>query len=188
MPCLRFESILVSLGLVQVRRRNWPIRLLAKYRALLIIAAVLCCPLVHATTQIPDEIVIDERPSPLLTLPLNSIRPGIQGAVFLDQFFSSTCSANWRGHKAFWKIEDSRLFLIRVVTDACSGSTKEFPIETLFPGKSAPLLASWYSGSLLVAIGKPLRRGGLTPEYDRYLVITVADGVVLGSVEQDAPR
>jgi hypothetical protein len=158
------------------------------YTALLIIAAVLGCPLVHATTQIPDEILIDERPAPLLTLPLNSIRPGIQGAIFLDRFFDSNCSANWRGHKAIWKIEDARLLLVKVVTDACSSAPKEFPIQTLFPGQSTPLFASWYSGRLLVGIGKPSRSRAPAPEYDRYLVITVADGLVQGSTEQDAYR
>jgi len=106
--------------------------------------------------------------------------------VFLDQFFNSNCSANWRGHKAFWRIEDARLLLIKVVTDACSDVPKEFPIEKLFPGKSTPLLASWYSGKLVVGIGKPHRSRALRAQYDRYLVITVANGVVLGSTEQDA--
>ena len=157
-----------------------------KMAASLVSATLLCCPVAHATTQISDEIAIDGRTSPLLTLPLNSIRPGIEGAVFLDQFFTSRCSANWRGYKAFWSIEDSRLLLVKVVTDACSGGTKEFPIENLFPGKSTPLLASWYSGKLLVGIGKPRHTRSLTPQYERYVVITVANGVVVGSTEQDA--
>jgi hypothetical protein len=156
------------------------------YRALLIVAAVLCCPLVHATTQIPDEIDIDGQPLPLLTLPLNSLRPGFEGAMSLSQHFRSNCSANWRGHKAFWKIDDTRLLLVKVVTDACSGAPKEFPIQTLFPGQSTPLFASWYSGRLLVGIGKPRRTGGLSPEYGRYRVITVVNGIVQGSTEQDA--
>ena len=156
------------------------------YRALLIAAAVLCCPLVHATTQIPDEIDIDGQPLPLLTLPLNSLRPGFEGAMSLSQHFRSNCSANWRGHKAFWKIDDTRLLLVKVVADACSGAPKEFPIQTLFPGQSTPLFASWYSGRLLVGIGKPRRTGSLSPEYGRYRVITVVNGIVQGSTEQDA--
>jgi hypothetical protein len=76
--------------------------------------------------------------------------------------------------------------LVKVVTDACSGAPKEFPIQTLFPGQSTPLFASWYSGRLLVGIGKPRRTGSLSPEYGRYRVITVVNGIVQGSTEQDA--
>jgi hypothetical protein len=106
--------------------------------------------------------------------------------VFLEEMFPSRCSANWRGYKAFWAIEDSRLLLVKVVTDACSGGIKEFPIENLFPGRSTPLHAFWYSGKLVVGIGKPRRSRALTPQYDRYAMITVANGIVLTSTEQDA--
>ena len=40
---------------------------------------------------------------------------------------------------------------------------------------------------LLVAVGKPRRRGGLMAEHDRYIVVAVAQGRVEGLVERDAP-
>ncbi len=145
---------------------------------------VICSVSANATTQIPDQIVLDGHEWPLLNDPVAALYVGMERNLeLMSKVPKPTCSANWRGYKAYWKIDDSRLFLLRVVTNPCSGSTTELPIDVIVPGESAPVLASWYSGTLTIGVGKPLRKGGLDPEYDRYLILRVDHGVVLTSAE-----
>jgi hypothetical protein len=78
--------------------------------------------LVSATVQIPDEIVIDGTTRALLTEPepfvqyLNDfgqhakLQPYLNGAI---------CSASWRGFRAYWKIADAKLLLVKLLANPC---------------------------------------------------------------------
>ena len=170
------------IGIESGARRSTSWRGLRIARAALALSIVLfvCATRAFATTQILDEIVVDGRALPLLSQPLGALYPGMKSLQLEAKLQSTTtCSANWRRYKAYWKIEDSRLFLTRVVTDACSRPPKEVAIDTVVPGQSAPVLASWYSGRLIVLSGPPGRRD-FSPDQDPHVELSVVAGSVVG--------
>ena len=149
--------------------------------------------LASATAQMPDEIVIDGEPRPLFTEPEPFVRylddagqhPRL--GPFLD---GSLCSASWRGFKAYWKIDDAKLLLVKLLANPCTQSN-EVPLTVFFPGHSGPVLARWFSGELLVPLGRRLQyvHLGYGSRYERYLLLTVESGIVIDRRESgERPR
>jgi hypothetical protein len=62
----------------------------------------------------------------------------------------------------------------------------EVPLTFLFPETSGPIKASWYSGTMRVPRGKLLRHdGGYASTYERELLITIEEGVLVHTTEVD---
>ena len=151
---------------------------------------VLLPSLAVASAQIPDEVVLDGSATPLFAEPLRarlSIAPN-EGYLTID-FDPGQCSASWRGYRAFWKIEDGRLLLERVVTHPCSKTPKEVDLKRLSPSGTRPVEATWYSGVLVVPLGtaKLDQRSSSGSVYERYAVFVVQRGKVLSRTELDEP-
>lgn len=144
---------------------------------------------VMATAQIPDAIRLDDEVSGLHSEPLNAMifRLGTDWLKREDALGS--CSANWRGYRAFWTIQDNKLLLERVVVDACAEKPREVSISTLFPGKSAPVAADWYTGVLTIPRGKQTQyvHMGYQSKYERYVILVVKKGLIVSRVDLDEP-
>ncbi|NYZ61906.1 hypothetical protein [Luteimonas deserti] len=134
-----------------------------------------------ATEQIPDTLLLDGQPRPLHSEPLSAYLDQPDAWERFRALFATTlgtCSANWRGYRATWRLEDDRLQLLRMVAGACDRKAPEIALEALLPGRTAPVDADWYSGTLVVALGE---RGGndhmgYSTRYPRYALIEIEQG------------
>ena len=136
---------------------------------------------VLATEQIPDTIRIDGDIRPLHSEPLGVwLEAAEHWAVFRERVLDARgpCSANWRGYRADWHLQDGRLLLQRIVRGACARTPPEVPLTQLFPGRDVPIEADWYDGTLLVPLGEAGENShmGYSTRYPRYAVITIAAG------------
>jgi len=139
--------------------------------------------LVSATTQIPDSIVIDGNSRALLTEPEPFVRyldDSGQRAKLQRYLNGGICSASWRGFRAYWQIADAKLVLVQLLANPCDPQPKEVPLTVFFPNHSGPALAGWFSGGLLVPLG---RRFWDLYLFEHYLLITVERGIVINRRE-----
>src|SRR5215211_2625836 len=115
---------------------NAPLRL-----ALMATAAVaLAWPTdVRATVQERDAVRFEGRDAFMLEVPLNELLWQREDVPEFDWPRTS----NWKGYTAAWEVKDGALFLVSFVARA---NGKEFPFESLFPGRKMPVLADWYTG------------------------------------------
>ena len=108
------------------------------------------------TAQQPDKIFIEGQEHPLFCNPLEdfftitSFNPG----------FMSPHTANYRGYIASWEIIDQKLHIVNFlgwrVNRATPGELDEVGLEYIFPEEAAPLFAKWFTGTLIVPLGKML--------------------------------
>ena len=134
--------------------------------------------------QIPDEIVIDGTTRALLTEPepfVRYLKDSGQHAKLKPYMDGSLCSASWRGFRAYWTIADAKLLLVKLLANPCSRQQpKDVPLTVFFPDHSGPVLAEWFSGELLVPLGRRLWDLYL---FEHYLLITVERGIVINRRE-----
>lgn len=108
----------------------------------------------QATGRIPAPIQTDGRQARLLAAPL-SVLPDDPATWtrFVAQAGATmgSCTANWRGHQASWRL-DAQQQLDRVVLGACNDTPPELPLEVLFPGQHTPVPVVWGDGELIVAV------------------------------------
>jgi hypothetical protein len=103
------------------------------------------------TAQIAESLRYRGKTNSLWVLPLES---------YLDRYnnreaFAKTHrhTACFRGYIGYWEIADNKLFLNRIET--LDG--EEYPLDSLFPRRQAPIFAEWFSGELRCPKGKMLK-------------------------------
>jgi hypothetical protein len=107
------------------------------------------------TAQIPEKILYEGKSGSLFTNPLESYftkdnpRPE----------FAAPHTACWRGYIGSWEIRENTLYLVDINAWMRDGSGKAAPVgfNAVFPGKKAPLKAEWFTGTLRIPRGKPIR-------------------------------
>jgi hypothetical protein len=125
-----------------------------------------------ATTQISEILYLNGQKHSLDSLPLeqyyNPKNPRPQ--------FRAPNTATWRGYLATWEIDRGVLYLqaIRAWTDR-----GEVGLAELFPGRKAPVAATWFTGQLKVPQGKMIKPAVPQPIYEKYLMIKVEKGRVI---------
>lgn len=135
-----------------------------------------------ATAQIPDRIRIDGVEHSLNTNPLESHLASVGWKPPKEAVVSS---ANWRGYTASWEIAGEQFVLSDVVIRVAGGKPGEYVSKSilteLFPSTSMPVVASWYSGALIVPEGEMTRyvHMGYGSSYERYRVLRIAAGRVV---------
>lgn len=149
----------------------------------IILAMILALPAVaFATAQIPDRIRIDGVEHSLNTNPLESHLADIGWKPPKD---AAVSSANWRGYTASWEIAGEQLVLrdvvIRVAGSKPGEDVQKSILSDLFPSASVPVVASWYSGALIVPEGEMTHyvHMGYGSSYERYQVLRIAAGQVV---------
>lgn len=128
---------------------------------------------VQATTQIEDVIFLNGQKHPLYSLPLEQYfgpsRPRPQ--------FRAPHTALWRGYKATWEIKGDMLYLNDLEAWTPGGKAG---LEAVFPGQKGPIPATWFTGQLKIPQGKALKPYVPYPLYEKYLLISVEKGRVVG--------
>jgi len=129
-----------------------------------------------STAQMADHLIYKGETLPIFTNPLESFfsdknpRP--------SNTFHFLCTACWRGYIATWKIEDNKLYLIKIVEGTCSSDAPEIDVSKIFKGKKLPVEAYWYSGILRIPRGKMLSyvHMGYGSVYEKELILTIENG------------
>jgi hypothetical protein len=130
---------------------------------------------VLATAQAPDHLIYEGETHALFSNPLeeyfneNNVRPK---DIFSEGCISSAC---WRGYVALWEIKGKYLYLLKI-EPCCEGG--EIPISKIFPGRDAPIKATWFSGELRIPQGKELSyvHMGYGSVYEKDLILTIKNG------------
>ena len=124
---------------------------------ILLPAALLLLPAAPAwsTAQIPEKILYEGESGSLLTNPLESYF----GKDNPRPEFAAPHTACWRGYIGSWEIREDTLYLVDITAWMKDGSGRSVPVEfeTLFPGKTKPMKADWFTGTLRIPRGKPIR-------------------------------
>ena len=109
----------------------------------------------EATPQIPCTLRYGGRVYTIAEIPMlglwDSREPPAPGRQRLPPF-EVRSSANWAGYRAAFEIRDAKLLLRRVVGRIAERKRVN---EEIIPGASFPLLATWYSGRIHLAVGDP---------------------------------
>ena len=144
--------------------------------------------LAMATTQIPDEIFVDNEWNALHAEPLSQLvwRAPEKGGIALNPKLGE-CTASHRGYKASWRIVENRLYLEKVFLDPCATKPEEVSLEKLFPGKTQPVQANWFTGVLIVPQGavKHDPHSGYKSTHERYVVMVIKRGEVVSRTDLD---
>jgi hypothetical protein len=87
-------------------------------------------------------------------------------------------STVWRGYIGRWEIVNNRLYMLGLAGQLEDGS--EASLETVFPGFAERVFAHWYSGTVLIPRGEPIRYllGGHVKIYEQDLFLTFDRGVL----------
>ncbi len=153
-----------------------------------LLAAIVIClfpTIALATAQIGDRLLYKNETVWIFSNPLESYfseknpRP--------NHLFTFQCTACWRGYVATWKIEDGYLYLAKVVEGTCGADAREIPMSEIFPQQTAPVKALWFTGTLRVPQGEPLRyvHMGYGSVYEKELMISIKEGKVLSELTVD---
>ncbi len=134
----------------------------------------------HATDQLPDLIQIDGQQATLLAEPLSSpLDDPATWKRFVAHAGSAlgSCSANWRGYRADWRLDGQRLLLDRGVLGACNDAPPTLPMDVLFPGQASPVPAVWVDGELIVEL--PATATTAAPAPATYVLLRLRHGHVV---------
>lgn len=141
-----------------------------------------------ATAQIPDRIRIGTAQEALFAHPLGPQLKKPEVWERLAPLLSASCSASWRGYMADWELREDKLYLVALHVDPCNREPRAVPLDTLLPGSTGPVHASWFSGRLVIPRGKEIEyvHMGYESRFERYLLIEVRDGAVVTQTETDS--
>jgi len=131
------------------------------------------------TAQMPERITYEGETGSLFTNPLESYftkdnpRPP----------FAAPHTACWRGYVGSWEIREDTLFLAGIQAWIRDGDGKAAPVafEAVFPGKRAPVKAEWFTGTLRIPRGKPIRyvHMGYQTVYEEEVLLRIEKGNVV---------
>lgn len=110
---------------------------------------------IKATEQVPDYLIYENDTVSIYSNPLDY---NIE-ALFRDtSFYLNTCmsTACWRRYQATWKIENEKLYLIKI--EDCCDAKITANMKLIFQDKliDNKVLADWYSGKLIIPIGNKI--------------------------------
>jgi hypothetical protein len=95
--------------------------------------------------------------------------------------FEVSCTALWRGYVGHWKIDENRLFLLKLHGRLLTGA--EATIANVFPSMNAPVFANWFNGELWIEHGPVI--GQLDSVYlnvhEETIILNVRAGEIVGT-------
>ena len=116
-----------------------------KHLFIIVILLVLSTP-AHATRQIPDEIKYEGQRYFLSEFPLDEYIKD-NNINMLAHIKKGMCSANWRSYVAHWVVENGKLYLSEMYSDAC-GEPEPLSLDIVFPDAKDRIKADWFTGIL----------------------------------------
>ena len=118
----------------------------------LLVVLVLIMPgRASATAQASDRLIYKGEPVSIFSNPLESFFDASHPRPYLP----AGSTACWRGYVATWKMENDYLYLVKIQN--CTSEKEEIPLSMIFPDRTKPVRADWFSGTLRIPQGKMLR-------------------------------
>ncbi len=154
-----------------------PVRLL--FAALLPAALILMLAApAWPTAQIPEKILYEGESGSLFTNPMETYFT--KGTPRPE--FAAPHTACWRGYIGTWEIREDTLYLVDIKAWMRDREGKITPVEfeALFPGKTKPMKADWFTGTLRIPRGKPIRyvHMGYQTVYEEEVLLRIEGGKV----------
>ncbi|MCP5162186.1 MAG: hypothetical protein H6999_00550 [Hahellaceae bacterium] len=154
-----------------------------KQLIMVFVGLLLATTQVNATAQATESLIYEGEAMATLSNPLeayfNDARPKPR------KILKATCSAIWRGYLATWEVKGQTLYLNKIAKGSCSGNGADIPLAKIFPGKTSPLKAAWFSGVLIIPEGEMVRyrHDEYESTYEHYRLVMVSSGKV-GKVQR----
>lgn len=144
-------------------------------RTLIVLAIFAVIVPTSATEQARDTVKFAGQQNSMLARPLNDFLRRLPTIPSFD----IPNTANYKGYTAGWEVRDSRLYLAAF---SATTNRQHFPAMLLFPGRTLPIHAEWYSGTLQIVAGREaLAQGYYT--YERVTALQVTNGLVIATNE-----
>jgi hypothetical protein len=126
---------------------------MTKNLTLFIILNLVCLNSIFSTEQTPDYLIYKNDTLRIYSNPLGEkVEQLFKDKKFTKQRCLST--ACWRGYRATWKIEDGKLYLLKIA-DCCNSEIRA-DLKLIFGNEliNNKVLANWYSGEIIIPVGK----------------------------------
>ena len=136
-----------------------------------------------ATSQIPENLILDGEELSLETNPLAAL---IHSKRILLPDRESMSTANWRGYVGTWTVSDGKFLLEKLemlqIPEGAAEGTRAVPVDVLpqlFDGQTR-VEADWFSGTLVVPRGEVLDyvHMGYGSTHERYTILHIGKGRV----------
>lgn len=153
-----------------------------KMRTLIAALLTSVCRLASATAQIPEIIELNGKPHALLSEPFTFYLAEHKAEIAkLERLAQDQCTGSWRGYQGNWVIANRELQLKSLFANPCKTLPDPIPLTTFFPDATGPVHAKWFTGKLVVPLGKRTNyvHMGYMSEYERYLIISVKQGHII---------
>lgn len=133
------------------------------------------------TAQFQERLIIDGTEHRLHSAPLEPFLDTLGVRPKFDE--NGWTTALYRGYVGTWEITNKRLYLIGLKD--CFGDAIE--MGRVLPHQTPPVYALWYSGKLIVPVGKQITyvHHGWQSEYERDWMFTVRSGLIVKRRERD---
>jgi hypothetical protein len=136
-----------------------------------------------ATAQIGETIIIDGKAERMTIEPLGDYLNNPENFARYRKYAKpAACTGLWRGYVGEWEIKEQKLYLNKLSTGSCSAKDRSsLPLNKLFPNQPQPVLATWYSGVLIMPRGELVQyvHMGYESRFERYLIMDIQKGVVV---------
>lgn len=135
------------------------------------------------TAQVAEVLYYKSEELPLRTQPLSTYFILSETSPAF-QFQYTSC---WRSYIGTWEILLDRLYLTGIKATYADGTA--VTLGSLFPGFEERVFAHWYSGVLSIPQGKMTKyvHGGYMSRFERDLLLTVENGVVIHTEVRENP-
>lgn len=126
------------------------------------------------TAQAGERIIYKDQEYFMATEPLEQYLDGLKERPNLV-FPSTAC---WRGYYGTWKIEDKRLFLIKL--KCFTEGYSEVGMEFIFPNQEI-VFAGWFTGEIRIPQGEMLEyvHMGYESLFEKDLFLKIENGLVI---------
>lgn len=148
----------------------------------LLIAALISLPSVaFGTAQFPDRLLYNGKSEGIFSTPLEQY---FEKVGTRPKWLTEMNTACWRGYVASWEIRDDRLYLQKIVRDEYDPKRDDFfeqdITKRIFPNRSLPIEATWFSGVIRLPQGKELEyiHMGFESIYEKDHFLEVENGIL----------
>ena len=136
------------------------------------------------TMQRLDTIIYNDDQRIIYSQPL---KPYFESLEKKPVFLSMVTSMTSRGYYAGWLLKNNQLYLIDFLGLQLTSNWKEleYNLEDLFPKETAPIFAYWFSGQIIIPIGKNISTS-MYPRFERHLILYLDKGRFINKEEVSA--
>lgn len=130
------------------------------------------------TIQVSERLLLRGEAQSMRTTPLRAYLDIVKPAVI----YANRTSACWRGYVGEWELNIDRLYLLAIKASILKdGITRPARLTDYFPDATDKVFAHWFSGELVIPVGRPIRipSASYSPRFEEEIVLTLKAGVLV---------